>query len=91
MKKYTDVLGNPLTVEEIRLAVRAVVKFEMVSPLELHRSTRWGTGKASHMLTLLSDAGVLTKLDKDRVRTVILRNEDEAINAALRQLKKGRK
>lgn len=91
MKKYTDVMGNPLTVDDVRIAVQAVVKYAKVTPLELHRATRWGTGKASHVLTLLCDAGVISKLDKDRVRTVILRNDDEALNAALRQLKKGRK
>lgn len=91
MRKYTDVMGNPITVDDVRIAVKVAVKFEMVSPLEMHRATRWGTGKASHTLTLLTDAGVLSKMDKDRVRSVILRNEDEAVNAALRQLKKGRK
>lgn len=90
MKKYTDVMGNPLTVADVRIAVRAVIKYEKVSPLELHRATGWGTGKASHMLTLLCDAGAISKLAKDRSRSVLLRNEDEALNATLRQLKKGR-
>lgn len=90
-RPYTDIMGNKLTADEVRLAIRLILPHSDISPMALHRATRWGIGKASNMLTLLCHAGVVSKHADNRKRSVILKQEDTAVNAALRQLKKGRK
>lgn len=86
---YTDVMGNKLEKADVMFALQVMGAFKTVTPMALHRPTRWGIGKASNMLTLLSDAGVVTKKNEAGIRSVTLKGAG-AVNAALRQLKKGR-
>lgn len=90
-RPYTDVLGNEFTRAEVSMAIEVVRFQSKVNPVYLHRPTRWGIGKASNMLTLLGDAGVLSRKHEGGFRSIILRDYDQALNAALRQLKKGRR
>ena len=92
-KPYTDALHNPIITEDVQLAIQVILyrTDRSISPMGLNRSTRFGIGKASNILTLLCDAGVVSKKYPGGYRMVLLRNQDQAINAALRQLKKGRK
>lgn len=48
-----------------------------------------GLRKVLRMYELLEDAQVVGLQQRDASRTLILKNEETAINAALRQLKKG--
>lgn len=89
-RQYTDVFGAMLTQNDVRLAVEIMSGRKSISPIALHRPTRWGMGKASNVLTLLCDAGVVTKVNAEGYRNVIIHDE-QAVNAALRQLNKGRK
>lgn len=90
MKAYTDTLGNLLTKDDVRLAVQVVSGMKNVTPYRLHRPTRWGIGKASNVLNMLGDAGVLGDKQNGGQRSIILKGEP-AVNAGLRLLKKSRK
>ena len=92
-RPYTDAMRNPLTTGDIQFAIQVILARldRSISPMALHRPTRFGIGKASNILTLLCDAGVVGKKQPGGYRMVLLRNRPEAVNAALRQLKKGRK
>lgn len=89
MKAYRDIFGNELTKRDVAAAARLLVKSSSTAPTLLQRSFGWGYGKCSRVLQLLEDAAVVGPV-KPTGRTLILRNEDEAVNAALRQLRKGR-
>lgn len=90
MKVYTDVFKKPLSVDDVRTAAAVMVQSKRPSMYTLQRRMGMGAGKAMVMVRLLEDAGVITELTKAHPdRTVILKSEPAAINAALRQLKKG--
>lgn len=90
MKVYTDVFKKPLSVTDVRTAAAVMVQSKRPSMYTLQRRMGMGAGKAMVMVRLLEDAGVITELTRARPdRTVILKSEPAAINAALRQLKKG--
>lgn len=89
-KRYTDIFKKPVTVNEVRLAVQVVVTDNSASSFNLQRRMRIGFGKAATLLKLMEDAQVVTPAGP-QPRTVILRNQEQATNAALRQLRKGNK
>lgn len=88
MKLYTDVFKKPITAEELTLATRLVVKTNSASSFMLQRNMKMGYCKIATILRLLEDAGVVTE-SFGKPRSVILKKEATAINAALRQLRKG--
>lgn len=91
MKRYTDIMGHPLKREDVATSVREMVKAKRTGPTFLQRRiSGMGYGKASRIVELLEDAGVVSLMPGGgHPRTLLLKNEDAAINAALRQLKKG--
>lgn len=91
MAGYTDILGKPLEKSDIILAVRYSINRPTITPILLHRSIHCGIGKAANLLRLLEDAKVLSQKLENGKRSVILRTEASALNAALRQLRKGKK
>lgn len=90
MKAYTDVFGKPLTKDDVMRAVAVTVRTGNPYPSNLQRQMKIGYGKAARLVSLLRDAGITSDLNTTP-RTVILKDEVQATNAALRQLKKGRK
>lgn len=90
MKPYRDVFGNPLSKKDVIAAVAVVVRTGNPYASSLQRHLKIGYGKASRLSTLLYEAGVTTDTHK-APRSIILKDEVQAINAALRQLKKGKK
>lgn len=89
MKAYRDVFGNPLSKAHITAAVRLIVQEKKATTSLLTRRLGFGYGKASRVMELLEDASVVSLMHDSR-RTILLKNESAAINAALRQLKKGK-
>lgn len=89
-KKYTDIFKQPIKTDEIKLAVQVVVTKNSAAPSLLQRQMRIGFGKAATLIRLLEDAQVVTP-GGAMPRTVILRNQEQATNAALRQYNKGNK
>lgn len=90
MKKYVDIFKKPLKADDVALAVRTICQSKRrPSSSLLQRKLGWGYGKVLRMYELLEDAQVVGLQQRDASRTLILKNEETAINAALRQLKKG--
>lgn len=89
-KPYRDVFGNPLTKQDVKTAVAIVVRSDNPYLTNLQRQMKVGYGKALRLLNVLYQAGVINGPDASP-RAVILKNEEQATNAALRQLKKGKK
>lgn len=85
---YADVFKKPLDKHEVANAVRAMVKAGNPTPSFFIRSFRFGVSKAMAMSRLLDDAGVTSPMMRGR-RTILLKDPEAAVNAALRQLKKG--
>lgn len=90
MKAYRDIFGIPLTKQDVVQAVIHTVRTNNPYPANLQRQMHIGFGKAARLAKVLADAGVATATDSSP-RTVLIKNEDQAVNAALRQLKKGKK
>lgn len=90
MNGYTDIFNKPVTKNEAASAARLVVAANKPQPMYICTSLRIGYHKASVIMTLLEDAGVVA-VDLKGHRTLALKNSDEAVNAALRQLKKAEK
>jgi len=89
MKIYTDVFKKPVTVDDVRTATAVIVRSNKVSPSLLQRQMKMGYGKSATIIRLLEDAGVVTEQSNTKPRSLIFKNEATAINAALRQLRKG--
>lgn len=87
-RKYVDIFKKPVSADEVRLAVQVVVTYNSASTILLQRQMKIGFGKAATLLKLLEDALVVTP-QLGRPRTIILRHQAAATNAALRQLRKG--
>lgn len=91
MKKYTDVWKKPLESLEVTACARVSVQMKFGSTSLFTRRFGIGYGKALEILTLLIDANVVAEPSKEGRHRTILKSEEAAINAALRQLKKGKK
>lgn len=90
MKPYTDIFRKPVKKDEVELAARLIVGTGKASPDFLRRTMKLGFGKSATILRLLEDAQVVSGM-VGKPRTVLLTNASSAVNAALRQLKKGSK
>lgn len=88
--KYTDVFKKPLSRQDVTMATRLAVREKNANTSLLVRRLKWGYGKALATAMLLDDAGVTSPMMRGK-RHIILKDESAAVNAALRQLKKGRK
>lgn len=87
---YTDIFKNPITKDQVAHAVRAIIKTNKPRTITIAIHLRIGHYKASTIMVLLEDAGVVG-VGLNYHRTIKIKNTDAAINAALRQLKKGGK
>lgn len=90
MKPYTDVFKKPLDKNEVASVVRTMVTEKHPTTSFITRRYGYGYGKALEMIMLLQDAGVLGPLSRGK-HTILLKTPDAAVNAALRQLKKGKR
>ena len=89
MKPYTDIFKKPIKRDEVATATRLVVSSGRVSTSLIQRRMQIGYGKAARIVELLEDAKVVDLMHNGH-RTIILKNEEAAVNAALRQFKKGK-
>lgn len=90
-KAFTDITGKPLKAEDVAMACRVIAQTGIATPIQINRVAGLGIGRAGRILRLLETAGVVSSKDEDGKRTIILRSEPMAINAALRALRKGNK
>lgn len=91
MKPYTDVFKKPLDKEEVAQCARLSVQMKYAATSLLTRRLKIGYGKALEIVMLFVDAGVCSPIIRDGRHSMLLKNESAAVNAALRQLKKGKK
>lgn len=89
MKAYRDMFGRKLNKQDVTQAVIHTVRGKNPYPAKLSRAMGIGFFKAKRLAQLLADANVTSPMDAPN-RKVYL-NEDAALNAAFRQLKKGSK
>ena len=89
MKQYRDLFGKKLHKKDVTQAVIYTVRGRNPGVFYLSRSLGIGLFKARSLVQLLADAGVTSPMTAEH-RFVILK-EDAALNAAFRQLKKGKK
>lgn len=92
MKPYADVFKKPFTQTDVEQAVAVICQTKRrPSSSLLQRRLGWGYGKILNMYELLEDAKVVGPVTRDASRTLYLKNQASAVNAALRQLKKGKR
>lgn len=89
MKQYRDLFGKKISKQDTVQAVIHTVRGRNPYPQALSRAMGIGFFKARRLAQILADAHVTTSMDQPNRR--VLLNEDAAVNAALRQLKKGKK
>lgn len=82
---YRDLFGKKIGKQDVVQAVIHTVRSGNPAAMNIARRMGIGYFKATRLVRVLQDAGVTTTTG-----AVILK-EDAAVNAALRQLKKGKK
>jgi len=90
MKGYTALIKKPLTKNEVRQAVLITISTGYVDAVTLSRKMQIGFGKADQLAKLMYSSGIIVDSTM-RGTVVILKGEPQALNAAYRQLKKGKK
>lgn len=88
MKLYTDVFKKPIKKEEVAAVVRQIVSENRPTSSFITRRFGFGYAKASVIIRLLEDADVISLMHRGK-RTVLIKDVDGAVNASLRQLRKG--
>lgn len=88
MRAYTDAFKKPLDKHEVAAVVRQMVIEKRTTTSFITRRFGMGYAKASAIMTLIEDSGVVSLMTNGK-RQVIYNDVDIAVNAALRQLKKG--
>lgn len=89
MKQYRDLFGKRISKQDVVQAVIHTVRGRNPYPQALSRAMGIGFFKAKRLAQILADAKVTSPMDSQNRK--VLFNEDAAVNAALRQLKKGHK
>lgn len=86
---YRDFFGRKLNKFDVTQAVIHTVRSGNPYPANIARRMGIGYFKAVRLAKLLADAKVTSPMDQQNRRVFL--NEDQALNAAFRQLKKGNK
>lgn len=90
MKTKPRIFGKPITKAEVRAAVQVTLQTGNPDTFNLARQLNMGWHKASKLSKLMYDAGIVVDSTM-RGTVVILKGEAQALNAAYRQLRKGKK
>ncbi len=90
MKGYKALIKKPLTKNEVRQAVLVTIQTGYVDAVLLSRKMKIGFGKADELAKLMYSSGIIVDSTL-RGTVVILKGEPQALNAAYRQLNKGKK
>ena len=89
MKIYVDAFKKPISKEDVQLVIQVLMQKGMVQPMTVQHSTALGMTKVNVIFRLLDDAGVISIPGLNGRRSLYLRDQKQATNAALRQLRKG--
>lgn len=91
-KFYRDGFGNPLPKSHVAAAIGYIIRTGEASAFSLTKQYGFAYVKSLRIIEMLEHAKVISvaNMTAGTPRTVLLRNESSAINAALRQLRKGK-
>lgn len=89
MKLYVDAFKKPISKEDVMLVVQVMTSKGLVQPNAVQRHTGLGLTKVKVIYRLLEDADVISIPGLNGRRSLHLRDNTQATNAALRQLRKG--
>lgn len=81
---------SPVSKDDIVTATRVIVRTGNVSPIVLSRY-KIGYSKALRIIAMLEGANIVSPAKEGVGRTVIMKNETIAVNAALRRFNKGKR
>lgn len=87
---YKQLIQKPLTKAEVRAATIITITDGYVDAVTLSRKMRIGFSRADKLAKLMYAAGIIVDSTM-RGTVVILKGEAQALNAAYRQLRKGKK
>lgn len=90
MKPTAKLLNQPVTKKDVLTAVAVTLKTGSAETINLSRHGKLGYRKANKLSKLMYDAGVIVD-STFRGTVILLKNEQAAINAALRQFNKGKR
>lgn len=90
MKTKPQLFNKPLTKAEVRAAVLVTLQTGNPDTFNLSRQLNIGWHKASKLSKLMYDAGIVVD-STFRGTVVLLKGEPQALNAAYRHFKKGKK
>lgn len=90
MKGLSALVKKPLTKNEVRQAVAVTLSTGYVDAVILSRRLQIGFGRADKLAKLMYSAGIIVDSTM-RGTVVILKGEAQALNAAYRELNKGKK
>jgi len=90
MKGYAALIKKPLTKAEVRQAVLITISTGYADAVSFSRKMGIGFGKANQLAKLMYSSGIIVDSTM-RGTVVILKGEPQALNAAYRQLKKGKR
>ena len=87
---YKALIQKPLTKAEVRQAVAVTLSTGYVDAVSLSRKMQIGFSRADKLAKLMYSAGIIVDSTM-RGTVVILKGEAQALNAAYRQLNRGKK
>lgn len=85
------VLQQPISKDDVAKATRVIVRTGQVSPIMLQRHLKLGYTKAVRIIAMLEGANIVGPAQADQPRAVLLKNEEQAVNAALRRFNTGKR
>jgi len=85
------IFNQPVSKDDVARATRVIVRTGSVSPIVLQRHLKIGYTKSNRIIAMLEGAGIVSAGSADTPRAVIIKNEEQAVNAALRRFNKGKR
>lgn len=84
-------INQPVSKDDVAQVTRVIVRTGNVSPIAIQRHLKVGYSKSNKIIAMLEGAGIVTAGSTDTPRKVIIKNETQAVNAALRRFNKGKR
>lgn len=85
------IFNQPVSKDDVAKATRVIIRTGQVSPIMLQRHLKLGYSKAVRIIAMLEGANVVGPAQANKPRAVIMKNEEIAVNAALRRFNKGKR
>lgn len=86
-----SLINQPVSKDDVAQATRVIVRTGSVSPIMLQRHLKIGYSKSNKIIAMLQGAGIVSAGSESAPRQVIIKSEEQAVNAALRRFNKGKR